>query len=129
MSSDQIILYVVLALLVLFWIVRTLRRRAIPRRSVAEVQQLLSQRSGTLLLDVRTEGERRTSSIKGSQHIPLHRIRSRSGELDKFRNREIICYCQTGNRSLTAAAALRRLGFTASSMEGGIVEWNTSTRR
>lgn len=124
MSSDQIILYAVLAMVVLFWIIRTLRRRSIPRRTVAEVQELLAQRNGTLLLDVRTDGERRTSSIKGSQHIPLHRLRSRNGELDKFRNREIICYCQTGNRSLTAAAALRRLGFTASSMEGGIAEWN-----
>ena len=124
MSSDQIILYIGLALAILYWVVRTLRRRAIPRRSVADVQNLLSQRNGTLLLDVRTDGERRSSSIKGSQHIPLHRLRSRSGELDKYRNREIICYCQTGNRSLTAAAALRRLGFTASSMEGGIVEWN-----
>lgn len=125
MSSDQIFLYVIMALGVLLWVVRAIRRRGIPRRTASEVHELLSGKHGTVLLDVRTEAERRGSAIKGSHHIPLHRIRSRSNELEKFRNREIVCYCQTGNRSLTAAAALRRLGFTASSLEGGIVEWNS----
>ena len=129
MSSDQIILYAVLGALVLFWAIRSIRRRRIPRRTTAEVHELLSGRNGTVLLDIRTDAERRGSIIKGSHHIPLHRLRARIGELEKYRSREIVCYCQTGNRSLTAAAALRRFGFTASSMEGGIVEWNTATRR
>jgi len=128
-SSDQIILYVVLGALVLFWAIRSIRRRRIPRRTTAEVHELLSGRNGTVVLDVRTDAERRGSIIKGSQHIPLHRLRSRIGELEKYRGREIICYCQTGNRSLTAAAALRRFGFTAASMDGGIVAWNTSRER
>lgn len=126
MSSDQIILYVVLGALVLFWAIRSIRRRRIPRRTTAEVHELLSGRNGTVVLDVRTDAERRGSIIKGSQHIPLHRLRSRIGELEKYRNREIVCYCQTGNRSLTAAGALRRFGFSASSMDGGIVAWNTA---
>jgi rhodanese-related sulfurtransferase len=125
-SSDQIILYAVIGALVLLWALRTLRRRGIPRRSAAEVQALLAGTNATVLLDVRTDAERRGTVIKGSHHIPLHRLRSRAGELEKYRNREIVCYCQNGNRSLTAASVLRRLGYSASSMEGGIVEWNSA---
>jgi len=129
MSTDQIILYAVLAALVALWAVRTLRRRTIPRRNVRQVQDLLSERTPTVLLDVRTDAERSSSVIKGSHHIPLHRLRSRISELEKYRNREIVCYCQNGSRSLTAAAVLRRSGFTASSMDGGMVEWNTARER
>ena len=129
MSTDQIILYAIMGAVILLWALRAIRRRGIPRRSPSEVQEMMSQKNGTLLLDVRTDAERKGSTIKGSHHIPLHRLRSRIDELEKYRSREIVCYCQTGNRSLSAAATLRRLGFSAASMNGGIVEWNAARQR
>jgi rhodanese-related sulfurtransferase len=102
---------------------RYIRRRSIPRVSPAEADSMI--RSGqALFLDVRTESEQRSEHIKGALFIPLHTLRRRAEELKKHSNREIICYCRNGNRSLTAAAILRRRGLRASSLEGGIGEWN-----
>jgi rhodanese-related sulfurtransferase len=58
----------------------------------------------------------------------LHSLSTRVGELEQHRRREIICYCQTGNRSLSAAAKLKRGGFSVANLRGGITEWNFSHR-
>jgi rhodanese-related sulfurtransferase len=81
-----------------------------------------------LLLDVRSNGERQHSHIKGSLHIPLNQLVSRSDELSKHKEKEIVCYCQTGNRSVTAASRLNKLGFKAANLKGGIAEWNFQNR-
>ena len=73
---------------------------------------------------MRTESEQRAEHIRGALLIPLSTLRRRADELKKQANKEIICYCQNGNRSLTAAVVLRRQGLKASSLEGGIGEWN-----
>jgi len=64
-------------------------------------------------------------SITKSIHIPLAEISSRVDELDKFRNQEIICYCKTGIRSLSAASKLKKNGFNAANLKGGIGQWNS----
>jgi rhodanese-related sulfurtransferase len=79
-----------------------------------------------VLLDVRTASERQSSSIKGSIHIPLHEIRRRTDELKKYGEKEIVSYCASGNRSVSATATLKKLGFNAANMKGGIAEWNFS---
>ena len=78
----------------------------------------------SVLLDVRTEYERNKNKIKNSIHIPLNEILQRSKEIDKYRDKEIICYCQSGSRSLSAASKLKKLGFKSANMKGGIAEWN-----
>lgn len=120
---SQIIFYLVAGLLVAAAVYRSLRRRSVPRRSPAEADAKV--RSGeALFLDVRTESEHRADHIKGALHIPLHTLRRRAEELQKHPGREIICYCANGNRSLSAAVILRRRGLKASSLDGGIGEWN-----
>ena len=79
-----------------------------------------------VLLDVRAQTERKQGSIKGSFHIPLPSITSSQNELKKFKDAEIICYCRTGNRSLNAAAKLKKLGFNAANLKGGIIRWNAA---
>ena len=54
--------------------------------------------------------------------IPLGELVPRQQELDP--DREIVVYCQHGNRSARAAAFLRHVGFThARNLRGGILEW------
>jgi rhodanese-related sulfurtransferase len=84
---------------------------------------------GAVLLDVRTASEVRTGSIKGAVHIPAQELARRGDELKKYADKEIICYCQTGRRSLLAAARLKQQGFHASHLEGGIAEWNFVQRQ
>jgi rhodanese-related sulfurtransferase len=129
MTSGQILLYGVVLLILLWYGRRWLLLRGLKSYTPVEVAERLKQAGAPVLLDVRTNAERQRGSIKGSLHIPLHQLGQRSAELEKHKAREIICYCQTGNRSLTAAAKLKKSGFMVANMGGGIVEWNSSGLR
>ena len=91
--------------------------------SSAEVKQLLKNNNSIVLLDVRTDGERKSGAIKPSIHIPLHEITLKTEQLKKYGSREIICYCQTGSRSVSAAVKLRKLGFNSANLTGGYLRW------
>ena len=126
--TGEILFYVIVGLLVLISLRRFFVNRSVTHYSVREVAERVETNRGVLLLDVRTDKEWRQGHIKGAHHIPLHELTRRSSELEKHKSREIICYCQTGNRSISAALRLKRLGFSTASMRGGIAEWNFQNR-
>jgi len=120
-EPGQIFVYVLLLAFLGINVRRYLRQRSIPRVEPDAIP------AGAVLLDVRTPAERSRSSIPGSVHIPLHQLTARVGELEKYRARQIVCYCASGNRSLSAAAALRKQGFDAANLAGGISNWRLTT--
>jgi rhodanese-related sulfurtransferase len=124
MTVTQIIVYSIIVLVALFYLRRLILVRRIGQYTSSQVAQKLNDRHHFLLLDVQTDSEHRSHHIKGAVHIPLQTLRRRAEELNKYRNREIICYCRSGSRSLTAALQLHRLGYTAGNMKGGLAEWN-----
>jgi NADPH-dependent 2,4-dienoyl-CoA reductase/sulfur reductase-like enzyme/rhodanese-related sulfurtransferase len=78
----------------------------------------------SLLVDVRRLDERVKGFIPGSIHIPLHEIRSRIGELP--RDREIVLYCQIGQRAYFASRILTQQGFRTSCLTGSYRTWKTA---
>ena len=79
------------------------------------------------LVDVRTAEEREAGRIPGDTvHIPFDELLPRAGELD--RERPVVFYCRSGDRSASAADAFAASGFEASSLAGGIVGWEESGR-
>ena len=78
----------------------------------------------TVLLDVRRDDERAKGFIPGSIHIPLDQLRSRIDELP--RDREIMVYCQSGQRSYYAARILTQHGFRARNLTGSYRTWKTA---
>jgi rhodanese-related sulfurtransferase len=126
--TGEIVFYGVIGMLVLISVRRFIVNRSITHYSASEVAERIKTNRGTFLLDVRSEKEWQQGHIKGAHHIALHELTGRSSELDKHKNKEIICYCQTGNRSISAALRLKRLGFSTASMKGGIAEWNFQNR-
>ena len=128
MTASQVVLYVLVTIVAFVYVRRWLTLRGMKQYSPLEVADVM-KKAGVILLDVRTAAERQRQTIKGSLHIPLHELGRRVAELEKHRTREVICYCQSGNRSITAAAKLRKAGFTVANMKGGIVEWNSSGLR
>ena len=128
MEPSQIILYAIIALALFLYVRRMFLLRSLRSYTPAEVAEKLKNNS-IVLLDVRSVGERQSRSIKGSIHIPLQELRRRSSELEKYKSREIVCYCASGNRSVSATATLNKLGFNAANMKGGIAEWNFSGAR
>jgi NADPH-dependent 2,4-dienoyl-CoA reductase/sulfur reductase-like enzyme/rhodanese-related sulfurtransferase len=84
-----------------------------------EVEDLAPENS--ILLDVRDEDEREQGFIPDSKHISLPELRSRYGELPK--DKEIIVYCQTGQRSYFACRFLIQKGFNAKNLSGAFRTW------
>lgn len=127
MTTSQLILYGFLALIILIYVRRFFLTRSVVRYTPAQLADRMKE-GGLMLLDVRTAGEFSGGHIKGAVHIPVQELVRRSGELKKHADREIVCYCQSGSRSLMAAARLKKLGFRSSHLEGGIAEWNFANR-
>ncbi len=123
METTQILLLVLVSLILFFRIKKYFLRRSLKNYTNVEVKQLLKSNSNIVLLDVRTDGERRSGAIKQSIHIPLHEISFKTDVLKKYANREIICYCQTGSRSVSAASKLKKLGFNSANLLGGFIRW------
>jgi rhodanese-related sulfurtransferase len=92
--------------------------------SVEETQKILATDASVLLLDVRTPQEYKSGHLANSLLIPVQELELRVHELGQYKERTIIAYCRTGNRSGRAAAILMNRGFSAMNMEGGIVRWN-----
>ena len=124
MNSTQIILLIFAALIVSLYLKKIISTRGIIKYDPGEAAAKLKSSRNIILLDVRTPKERKEQSIKGSLHIPLYELGTRSDELLKYKDKEIICYCRSGNRSLTAAAKLRKKGFNSANLKGGIIRWN-----
>jgi NADPH-dependent 2,4-dienoyl-CoA reductase/sulfur reductase-like enzyme/rhodanese-related sulfurtransferase len=78
--------------------------------------------NGEFLLDVRDESEiTQTGRLAGAAHIPLDRLRDRLEELPRDRN--IVVYCQKGQRGYLAACALRGQGFDkVANLRGGFAQ-------
>lgn len=64
-----------------------------------------------LVLDVRRMGERKTSHIKGTYHIPLHELVARVNELP--RDKHIWVHCAGAYRAAAALGVIERSGRTA----------------
>lgn len=78
-----------------------------------------------IVLDVRDEDEREDGYIPGSLHIPLPQLRKRFGELPK--DREIITYCQTGQRSYFSYRFLVQQGFKVRNLSGSYRTWKVAS--
>jgi rhodanese-related sulfurtransferase len=85
---------------------------------------LLINRDDALVVDVREPAEYGTGHVLGAKNLPLARVAASGADLAKRKEKPVIVYCETGNRSTSAAAALRKAGFTrVFSLSGGMKAW------
>jgi len=75
------------------------------------------------LIDVREPFEHAQARIDGSVLIPLGSLESQLAEVP--RDRPVVVHCQSGGRSSRAAEILRRHGYVAHNLLGGIRAWKT----
>jgi rhodanese-related sulfurtransferase len=90
-----------------------------PEVSPSQAQQLIE--SGGQLVDVRTDDEYAAGHIPGALHVPLADVRSEAAGLD--REKPLVVYCRSGERSGMAADAFAASGWDAHSIEGGLLQW------
>lgn len=94
------------------------------RISVHELKARLDAGEHPILLDVRQLEEHEEFALEPSILIPLHELPERVGELNDYRNKELIVYCRSGNRSQQACMFLELSGFTnVINLTGGMLAW------
>lgn len=76
-----------------------------------QLNDMIINNKNLLLLDVRTEEEYNLCNIPNSVNIPLHDLEFQIDDLDAYKNEDVVIYCRSGKRSLTAAFILQECGF------------------
>ena len=77
-----------------------------------------------LILDVRTPSEYYSEHIKNAKLIPLYQLQQRILELKEYKNKPILIYCRSGNRSAVASEILIEQGFNnLYNLKDGIIGW------
>ena len=94
----------------------------VPTLSSHQGEKLLSNHN-YIFIDVRTKQEHDTGHIPNSTHISIESLESRIDEIEKFREKKIVVYCRSGNRSSKGAKILNKYGFEAVNLSGGMLQW------
>lgn len=96
--------------------------------SIEQLKEKIKNDSSLVILDVRTAQELSgpLGKLDGIVHIPIQELGSRMGELEQYKDKEIAVICRTGNRSSTATSMLRKEGFNAKNVSGGMVQYRNS---
>jgi rhodanese-related sulfurtransferase len=87
-----------------------------PKTAAASQEELF-------LLDVREPHEWATGHIEGSTLIPMSQLNGRQDELPA--DRTILAVCRSGQRSGMVTDALRRAGYQAENLDGGVLAWRS----
>jgi len=95
--------------------------------SPSDAKKLLENEQGIVLLDVRTIEEHKEVRIPGSILIPYDVIEQEANVLLPEKETVILVYCRTGRRSVIAAEALVKMGYTNVKNLGGIIDWPYET--
>ena len=77
--------------------------------------------SDVVLIDVREHQEWMAGHAPTARHVPMSELPTRVDDLP--RDVRLVCVCRSGNRSGQVTAWLRRLGYDALNMTGGMQRW------
>jgi len=88
-----------------------------------EAYEIMNNNDDVIIIDVRTLNEYSLGHIKNAINVPLDTIEESFSEIVNDKNKTILIYCQSGNRSKTASEKLVKLGYTNVNNFGGINNW------
>ena len=66
--------------------------------------------NGAIIVDVRTPKEFKQKHVKGAINLPVEEIIK--GRINLPKNKELVLYCRSGNRTKTSAKILREQGWS-----------------
>lgn len=106
---------------------RRIKYRGIKKMTIKELKNRLDNKEDVIILDVRTPEEHRAQRIPGSTLIPVSMIPFEAEKKLADREKEIVVYCASGARALSAAHTLTRMGYSRVYNLGGIGNWPYNT--
>jgi rhodanese-related sulfurtransferase len=82
---------------------------------------LIENDNNITLLDVRTPAEFKSGHLRNATLIPLDKLETNLSKLAPYKNKKILVYCRSGNRSVAASRILEGHGFQPVNIKNGIV--------
>lgn len=118
MDTASIVLLSLFGLFLLVKLFGYLGRLGIKQVTARELDQM----KGMTILDTRTDKEYKQGHVPGAVHIELSEVGSKAKKLRK--DKDMVVYCQNGNRSIWAIKRLMGMGFTnLYNLKGGYSAW------
>ncbi len=96
---------------------------SVPEISPDELRRMLERDEPVVLLDVRTTLEFDRGHLPGARSVPVQQLSSSLDDLQIPDSSIIVAICKTAHRSIPAVRLLRRHGFEARQLRGGMDAW------
>jgi rhodanese-related sulfurtransferase len=101
-----------------------IRERVHAFAALSAMQAVRLMNQGALVIDLRARESFVAGHIGDARHVPAAELESQAESLKKWRDRNVITYCDTGNSGAGAARTLAKLGFTkVFNLHGGLNAW------
>lgn len=120
-ATNHYVLTGCFAFLLVLLIVTELRKGG-KSLSSRELTALVNSEQG-VVLDVRNNKDFASGHIVGAINIPFDKLASRMVELDKHKAKTVIVVDAMGQHAGSVARELKKAGFTAAKLGGGIASW------
>jgi rhodanese-related sulfurtransferase len=109
------------AVAVAFYEVRE-RMQAFAALSAMQAVRLMNQ--GALVIDLRGKESYDAGHIGDARNVPAAELESQADSLKKWRDKNVITYCDSGASGASGARTLMKLGFTkVFNLSGGLNAW------
>lgn len=81
-----------------------------------------------VFIDVRDDSEYKRGHVIDATNIPVSAVDNRIHELEKFKEKNLVVYCDSGMRSQKVSAKLKKNGFSnLHNLAGGIIAWEKAS--
>jgi rhodanese-related sulfurtransferase len=98
------------------------RMQAFAALSAMQAVRLMNQ--GALVIDLRTKEQYDAGHIGDARNVPAAELESQADSLKKWRDKNVITYCDSGTSGANGARTLMKLGFTkVFNLHGGLNAW------
>lgn len=120
MKTKSFVVTVLLLLLLTFGCVEDSEYKKI---TAEQAKNIMDTEQDVVILDVRTESEYNSGHIPQAILLPDYEIKDRAEQVIPDKDKKILVYCRSGNRSKNAAKELISIGYKNVYDFGGINDW------
>ncbi|HEX3948801.1 MAG TPA: rhodanese-like domain-containing protein [Steroidobacteraceae bacterium] len=101
-----------------------LRARVHAYAALSAMQAVRLMNQGALVIDLRSKELYDAGHIVEARNVPAAELESQADTLKKWRDRNVITYCESGAQGAGAVRSLMKLGFTkVFNLHGGLNAW------
>ena len=105
-------------------IIYELRARVQSFAALSSMQAVRLMNQGALVIDLRDKESFDAGHIGDARNVPSAQLESQADSLKKWREKNVITYCDSGISGAGAARTLMKLGFTkVFNLQGGLNAW------